>query len=59
MSDPMTNQDVDPADRPEPEMAEAVEAAGVPDEYRAANAGGAMSETVRSRSTDDTDEDDE
>ena len=50
-------EDRDPADRPEPSMSEASDNSGVPRAYRAANAGGTMSETVRSREPDLDDED--
>jgi len=53
------NEDVDPADRREPELETAAERADVPEESRAQNAGGAMSETARSRAPDlDDDHDD-
>ena len=47
-----TNEDVDPADRREPDLETAAERADVPKENRASNAGGTMSETSRSRSPD-------
>ena len=53
-ADPTTDQDQDPADRPEPAMERAMDRAGVPRSRRAQNAGGDMSETQRSR-TDDPD----
>jgi hypothetical protein len=48
---------LDPADRPEPSMTAAADKAGVPVDRRAANAGGEMSETIRSRDPDLDDED--
>ena len=50
------NEDVDPADRREPELETAAEKADVPEENRAQNAGGTMSETARSRAPDLDDE---
>ena len=50
------DHDTDPADRPEPSLEAAADAAGVPPEKRAHNAGGAMSETSRSRSPDANDD---
>ena len=52
MSDPKPEHDLDPADRPEPEMERAMDRAGVPRSRRARNAGGDMSETQRSRTED-------
>jgi hypothetical protein len=54
---PPVNEDVDPADRPEPELETAAERTDVPHENRANNAGGTMSETLRSRLPDLDDED--
>lgn len=51
-----SNDGLDPADRPEPSMTKAANEAGVPVDRRAANAGGAMSETIRSRDPDLDDE---
>jgi len=46
------NKDIDPADRREPELETAAERADVPEGNRAHNAGGTMSETLRSRAPD-------
>lgn len=46
----------DPADRAESDMVQHSDAAGVPPSDRAANAGGSMSETSRSRDPDLDDE---
>lgn len=46
----------DPADRIEPTMTEQSDDEGVPESRRAANAGGTMSETTRSRDRDLDDE---
>jgi hypothetical protein len=46
----------DPADRTEPDMVQDSDAAGVPRSDRAGNAGGTMSETIRSRDPDLDDE---
>jgi hypothetical protein len=51
-----TNEDVDPADRREPDLETAAERADVPKRNRAPNAGGTMSETSRSRLPDLDDE---
>ncbi len=51
------HEDVDPADRREPDLETAAERADVPKENRAHNAGGTMSETARSRSRDLDDDD--
>lgn len=47
---------VDPADRPQRDMAKNSDRAGVPLAQRASNAGGTMSETIRSREADLDDE---
>jgi hypothetical protein len=54
---PAENEDVDPADRREPDLETSAERADVPKQNRAHNAGGAMSETSRSRSPDLDDDD--
>lgn len=46
----------DPADRTESDMVQDSDAAGVPRSDRAGNAGGTMSETIRSRDPDLDDE---
>jgi hypothetical protein len=51
------DDDVDPADRREPDLEAAAERAEVPKRNRAGNAGGTMSETSRSRLPDLDDED--
>jgi CBS domain-containing protein len=53
-ADPVDGLAVDPADRVEPSLSLAADRTGVPSHDRASNAGGTMSETLRSRDTSDS-----